>query len=69
MSGIERTDEGDVEIKFTCNLSALRLMSRSVDQFYKNWPGGDPAEQEALVELKTNLYTALYSVLMDLDLI
>ena len=48
-------------------LSTLRLMHFCAVQTLAKWPGGDPEEQEHLMELKRDLYVILMSALYETD--
>ena len=42
-------------------MDALRLLHRAVSEAYANWPGGDANEQACLLNMKTQLYAALWT--------
>jgi len=46
-------------------LSTLRLMHICAARTLDKWPGGDPEEQEHLMELKHDLYVILMSALYE----
>ena len=48
-------------------LATLRLMHVCVSRTLNAWPGGDPFEQEHLIELKRDLYVILMSTLYETD--
>ena len=48
-------------------LSTLRLMHICAARTLDMWPGGDPEEQEHLMELKRDLYVILMSALYETD--
>ena len=50
---------------FEMNADALRYISKAFDKYVEKWPGGNPAEQEALKEIQLGLHKAL----LDLQLI
>lgn len=43
---------------FQVDRPALNLLVKSVDQFLKNWPGGDAEEQEAATAMQYELRKA-----------
>jgi len=49
-------DQPAVTIKATEQM--LKLLLASVDQSLKDWPGGDPLEQQALIYLRNTLFAA-----------
>jgi hypothetical protein len=54
-------------IEMEVPLSTLRLMHICASRTLDAWPGGDPWEQEHLMELKRDLYVILMSALYDTD--
>ena len=54
-------------IEMEVPLSTLRLMHLCAVQTLAKWPGGDPEEQEHLMELKHDLYVILMSALYETD--
>lgn len=63
------TDSGDIPVYIHCNLAALRMLHKSVDASFKNWPGGDPDEQVELEILRNGLYALLMQTLMENNLV
>lgn len=51
--------------ELTVSADAIRLLSRSVSLYLERWPGSDPEEQEALMELKMLLSTMVLETLYD----
>lgn len=54
-------------IEMEVSLSTLRLMHICASRTLDAWPGGDPWEQEHLMELKKDLYVILMSALYESD--
>ncbi len=63
------TDNGDISVVLNCNLSALRMLHKCVQNAYTNWPGGDPDEQVELEIMRNGLYAVLMETLLDNDLV
>ncbi len=57
MSQEDRSDE--VVAALHLNLAALRLAYKTTSDALRNWPGGDPEEQEYLIESKNQLFRCL----------
>ena len=66
---MEETDNGDIPVFIQCNLSALRLLHKVVNDAYKNWPGGDPDEQVELEIVRNGLYALLMETLLQNDIL
>ena len=66
---MEETDNGDIPVFIQCNLSALRLLHKVVNDTYKNWPGGDPDEQVELEIVRNGLYALLMETLLQNDIL
>lgn len=62
-------NEHDIVVSIDTNLETLRAMLKATETALKVWPGGDPAEQEKLVQMKTQLYACLMSALFDNGLV
>ena len=54
-------------IEMEVPLSTLRLMHICASRTLDAWPGGDPGEQEHLMELRHDLYVILMTALYDTD--
>jgi hypothetical protein len=60
-------DQLETMIQMDVPLSTLRLMHICASRTLDAWPGGDPWEQEHLMELKRDLYVILMSALYETD--
>jgi hypothetical protein len=49
------------------NVTALRLLHRTVSEGLERWPGGPAEEQECLATMKLQLYAALMEHLLDVE--
>ena len=63
------TDIGDIPVNINCNLSALRLLHRTVHEAHKNWPGGAPDDQVELEIIRNGLYAVLMETLLVNDIL
>lgn len=63
------TDNGDIPVTISCNLSALRLLHKTVHDAHKNWPGGDAFEQVELEIIRNGLYAVLMETLLMHDIL
>lgn len=52
-------DRTESTVDLTLNAAGLRLLVNAVSHELERWPGGDPAEQDDLQEMKTLLTAAL----------
>ena len=52
-------DRTESTVDLTLNAAGLRLLVDAVSHELERWPGGDPAEQDDLQEMKTLLTAAL----------
>ena len=49
------------------NLEALRLAYKTTSDALRNWPGGDPLEQQFLAESKDQLFRCLLEQQFELE--
>ena len=49
------------------NLEALRLAYKTTSDALRNWPGGDPLEQQFLAESKDQLFRCLLEQSFELE--
>ena len=63
------TSGDDIQVDLQVDLATLRSMHMVVSKSLAQWPGGHPAEQEMLMDMKRQLYSILMSVLIENDLI
>lgn len=49
------------------NITALRLLHRTVSEALERWPGGPAEEQECLSTMKLQLYAALMEYLLNAE--
>lgn len=59
----------DIRVDLQVDLGSLRAMHHVVSRSLEKWPGGDPREQEMLIDMKRDLYSVLMSVLLEEGLI
>jgi|SaaInlV_120m_DNA_3_1039746.scaffolds.fasta_scaffold82580_2 hypothetical protein len=67
MEGLTSGD--DIRVDLQIDLATLRSMHLVVSKSLDQWPGGHPAEQAMLTDMKRQLYSILMSVLIENDLI
>lgn len=67
MEGLTSGD--DIQVDLQIDLATLRSMHLVVSKSLDQWPGGHPAEQAMLADIKRELYSILMSVLLENDLI
>ena len=58
-------NEKEIVVNIETNVYTLRAMLKAADEALRVWPGGDPAEQEKLIQMKNELYAVLMSVLLE----
>lgn len=51
-------DDDDLLFNFSVDASALKILIRALDRYVEKWPGGEPAEQEELKHIQSELYKA-----------
>lgn len=61
--------EDDIVVSMETNIPTLRAMLKAVEKAHATWAGGDPAEQEKLISMKSELYAVLMSALMEHGLV
>ena len=52
-------DRTESTVDLTLNAAGLRVLLNAVSHELERWPGGDPAEQDDLQEMRTLLTAAL----------
>tara|TARA_B100001093_G_scaffold349568_2_gene334121 strand:- start:678 stop:860 length:183 start_codon:yes stop_codon:yes gene_type:complete len=57
--------KGEPAVTIEATEQMLRLLLTSVEESLKNWPGGDPLEQQALIYLRNTLFAASMEFLLD----
>ena len=62
-------NENDIEVGIETTLEGLRFLYKTVCKAYKDWPGGDPREQEQLQACRDALYVILMETLLENDLV
>ena len=62
-------NENDIEVGIETTLEGLRFLYKTVCKAYKDWPGGDPHEQEQLQACRDALYVILMETLLENDLV
>ena len=62
-------NENDIEVGIETTLEGLRFLYKTVCKAYKDWPGGDPREQEQLQVCRDALYVILMETLLENDLV
>ena len=62
-------NENDIEVGIETTLEGLRFLYKTVCKAYKDWPGGDPREQEQLQGCRDALYVILMETLLENDLV
>ena len=50
--------EDDVLFNFQVDSSALKILVKALDRYVEKWPGGNPAEQEELKRIQSELHKA-----------
>lgn len=56
---------GEPAVQILATEQMVKLLLESVTLKLKQWPGGDPREQEALIYLKNTLFAASMELLLD----
>ena len=62
-------NEKEIVVTIDTNIETLRAMLKAAETALRVWPGGDPSEQEKLIQMKTELYACLMSALLEHGLI
>lgn len=62
-------NENDIEVGIETTLEGLRFLYKTVCKAYKDWPGGNPREQEQLQACRDALYVILMETLLENDLV
>ena len=58
---------GEIVATVHLNLEALRLAYKTTCDALRNWPGGDPLEQQFLVESKDQLFRCLLEQAFEIE--
>ena len=48
--------------RFECDKGGLIVLVQAMDMYLERWPGGDPTEQQTIMEKKDVLHRALLEV-------
>ena len=49
-------EENDEYYSIEMNIRGIRMIHKGLSMAVKNWPGGDPEEQEDLIAMRDNFY-------------
>ena len=62
-------NEREIEVGIHTTLEGLRFLYQVVGKAHKDWPGGNPTEQEQLQACRNALYVILMETLLENDLV
>ena len=57
-----------MEIELKLDAYGAQILKRCIDLYLERWPGGDPNEQQYLMQLQTTFHAIVLESTLDIDI-